>query len=188
MRPGMKRTLLGGIALAAVSVLAVPMSATAATNGTATITGGTLTMTSPATLAFGTQVLDGSPHTLSATQALDVVDLTGSGAGWNITLTSTTFAAGGNSLAVGAATDFSAPTGLCDVSLACTLATNGISSYPITVPDAATAPTAVKIQNATAGTGLVGQTWTHTMKLAIPANARAGAYTSTWTYSIVNAP
>ena len=30
-----------------------------------------------------------------------------------------------------------------------------------------------------------GQTWTHTMELAIPANAHAGAYTSTWTYSLV---
>ena len=189
MRPGLKRTVLGGIALAAVSVLAVPMSATAAgTAGTATITGGTLTMTSPPTVAFGSQALDGTAHVLTATQAVDVVDLTGSGAGWNVTLTSTTFVSGGNSFAVGAVTDNNAPAGACDVPSACTLATNGISSYPLVVPDAATAPTAIKIQSATVGTGLVGQTWTHTMKLSIPANARAGAYTSTWTYSIVSAP
>jgi subtilisin family serine protease len=189
VRPGMKRTVLAGIALAAASGLAFPMSASAVgTAGTATITGGTLSMTSPATLAFGSQALDGSAHVLSATQAMDVKDQTGSAAGWNITVTSTTFASGGNSLPVGAATDFSAPTGACDSAGACTLAVNSGVTYPLVVPDAASAPTAVKMQSVTAGTGLVDQTWTHTMKLAIPANARAGAYTSTWTYSIVSAP
>jgi hypothetical protein len=184
----MKKAVLGGIVLAAVSVLAMPTAAFAVTNGTATLTGGTLTMTAPATLAFGTATLAGAAQTLSAPQALDIVDLTGSGAGWNVTLTSTTFISGTNPLPVGSATDFSAPVTVCDSAGACTLATNGISSYPLVVPDAAAAPTAIKIQSATVGTGLVGQTSTHTMKLAIPANARAGAYLSTWTYSIVSAP
>jgi hypothetical protein len=185
----LKKSVLGGIALAAVSVLAMSTEAVAAgVAGTATITGGTLTMNAPSTLAFGSASLASGAQTMSATQGLDVVDLTGSGAGWNVTLTSTTFTSGANLLPVASATDFSTPTGACDSVGACTIATNSISGYPLVVPAAGSAPTAIKIQNAALNTGLVGQTWTHTMHLAIPANARAGTYTSTWTYSIVSAP
>jgi hypothetical protein len=56
------------------------------------------------------------------------------------------------------------------------------------VPAAATAPSAIEIQTAAANSGLAGQTWTHTMSLAVPAVARAGTYSSTWTYSLVSGP
>ena len=60
-------------------------------------------------------------------------------------------------------------------------------SYPYTLPAATTAPTATKLFNAPAGTGMDDQTVTPTSALAIPANAYAGNYTSTWTLSLVSA-
>jgi hypothetical protein len=143
-------------------------------------------------------VLDGTNQVLVGPQYLDVQDQTGSGAGWNITLTSTQFTttldspAVARTLDVAAASDSIAPTGACDVvatvTVDCTLGTSTML-YPIAIPAAAvTAPTAVKIQSAAVDTGLAGQTWHHVMSLAIPANTKAGVYSSTWTYSLISAP
>jgi hypothetical protein len=181
------KSLLGGVALAAVVVLVNPASASAATaTGTATFTGGTLSFTSPATIAFPA-TLTGAQQNVTASQAFDVSDNTGSAAGWNITATSTTWTAGANTLSLTGTTDLSA-SGACDVAAACTIGTNAPLTYPVTIPAATVAPTAVKIQTAAAGTGIAPQTWTHSMQLAIPANAKAGTYTSTWTYSLTSAP
>ena len=109
--------------------------------------------------------LNGSNQNISAAQPLDVQDNTGTGAGWNVTLTTTTWTAGALSLATTSTSDLSAA-GACDTSVTCT----------------------VKIQTSALNSGLGNQTWTHSMQLAIPANAKAGAYTSTWTYSLVSAP
>jgi len=66
-------------------------------------------------------------------------------------------------------------------------ATNSVS-YPYTLPAAATAPTATKILSSAANTGLGNQTLTLVFSLAIPANAFAGSYASTWTYTLVSGP
>jgi hypothetical protein len=195
VRSGAKRTVGGAIALAAVGLLAFPAAALAAPGdvpGTATLTGGSFTMVTPSALTFA-GVLDGTNKVLDTTQALDVLDQTGSGAGWNITLTSTQFTTADTiplTLSTAAATDGPvAPTGVCDVVESCTLGTNTVAYDPLVVPAAAvTAPTAVKIQTAAVDTGLAGQTWTHNMRLAIPANTKAGVYSSTWTYSLISAP
>lgn len=188
MSTRVKKSVLGGIALAAVTVLALPGTAFADVSGSANIQGGSLTLAPPASVNFGTTVLDGTAHAPTATQALDVTDNTGSAAGWNITLTSTTFTSSAGSLPTGAVSDLNAPTGACDATISCVLADVSGISYPLNVPDAVAAPTAVKIQTAAASSGMLAQTWTHTMQLAIPATARAGAYTSTWTYSVVSGP
>jgi hypothetical protein len=178
--------VLGGIALAAVAVLAMPGSAFAA-SGTATITGGTLSMSAPTSVAF-TATLNGTDQHVQAPQAIDVLDNTGSASGWNVTLTSTTFTNATLTLPDNSVTDLSS-SGACDTNVTCTLADNVAGSSPVTIPSAAvTAPTAVKILNASVNTGMSGQTWTHSMDLAIPANAHAGTYTSTWTYSLVAGP
>src|SRR5439155_5241632 len=111
-------------------------------------------------------------------------------AGWNITLTSTTFSTGGGSphtLATTATTVQSAPTVTCDSGYTCTLATNSVT-YPYTVPAGATAPTATKLFNAAANTGTGNETLTPTFRVTIPANAYVGTYTSTWTLSLVSGP
>jgi len=178
-----RRSLLAAAALSAAA-LAVPGSALA-TGGTATITGGTLAMTAPATVGFSA-TLTGAAQNVTAAQAVDVLDNTGTGNGWNVTLTSTTFTSGSNTLDNASTTD-TAASGACDTVSACTLATSA-PTYPITVPAGTTAPTAVKLFNAAANTGMAGQTWTNTMSLALPASVHAGSYTSTWTYSLVSAP
>jgi hypothetical protein len=183
------RIKLNGLAsglLACASLIALP-SAALATNGTAAIAGNTLSMTQPTTVAFSA-TLTGVDQTATSSQAFAVSDQTGSGSGWNITATSTTFTtAGGKTLPDPAVTVQSAPTVACDLSTTCTLATTNVS-FPYTLPAATVAPTATKLFNATAGTGLGNQTASTTMRLAIPASVTAGSYTSTWTYSLVSAP
>jgi hypothetical protein len=195
VRSGAKRTVIGAAGLAAVALLALPATAMAAPGdvpGTATLTAGGLTLSTPLALTFAGQ-LDGTNKTLTTTQALDVLDQTGSGAGWNITLSTTQFATTDTvpkTLSTTAASDFSTPTGACDTTVICTLASGSTVTYPIVLTAGTTAvpAVAVKIETAAVNTGLAGQTWTHTMNLAIPANTKVGAYLSTWTYSLVSAP
>ena len=115
-------------------------------------------------------------------------DATGSGAGWNLTATSTTFATGGGpTLATTSTTVQSGPTRACDSGSTCTLATNSVT-YPYTLPAGASAPTATKVFNAAANSGEGNQTVTVTWSLAVPATAVPGTYTSTWTISLASGP
>ncbi|HZQ85592.1 MAG TPA: WxL domain-containing protein [Acidimicrobiales bacterium] len=168
-----------------VLLWAAPASAVTAT---ATISTGALAFVSaPPNVTF-TATLNGTNQTVTATQALDVGDATGSGAGWNITATSTTFATGGGpTLATTATTVQSAPARACDGGSTCSLATNSVS-YPYTLPAAGSAPTATKLFNAAVNTGAGNQTVTVTWSLSVPATTQVGTYTSTWTISLVSGP
>ncbi len=182
----LSKTLAGAVvALSGALVLAASASATTAT---ATLSAGTLGFinSTPGSVSFA-GTLTGVDQSLSTTQAFDVGDATGSGAGWNITATSTTFTSGGHTLATGATTVQTAPTDACDSGVTCTLATNG-TTYPYSLPAAATAPTATKLVDTAAGTGMGDQTVTPTWKLSVPGNTLAGTYTSTWTLSLVSGP
>jgi hypothetical protein len=164
------------VALAATSVaVLLPVTALGAT-GTATISAGSLGFVStPPNVTFSA-TLNGLDQTVNAAQALDVGDATGSGTGWNVTATSTTFTTGGGSphlLSTSATTLSGAPTDVCDASATCTLATNSVT-YPYTLPAGGTAPTATKMFNAAANTGLGNQTVTPTWRLSVPANTFAG--------------
>lgn len=180
------RTATVGAALAAAAALASALPA-AATTGTATISAGSLAfVSSPPNVSFNA-TLNGLDQTITSTEAIDVGDATGSGTGWNITATSTTFTTGTKTLSTAATTVTGAPTDACDASATCTVATNSIG-YPYTLPAAGTAPTATKLFNSAANTGMGNQTVTPSWKLSIPANTFAGTYTSTWTISLVSAP
>ena len=170
----------------AAAALAVP---SLASTGTATISAGSFGFVSTPPNVSYSATLNGLDQTVTATQALDVGDATGSGTGWNVTATSTTFTTGGpvHTLSTSATTVTSAPADACDASATCTLATNSVT-YPYTLPAAAVAPTATKLYNAAANTGMGNQTVTPTWKLAVPANTFAGTYTSTWTLSLVSGP
>src|SRR5579862_5340166 len=180
--------VLSAAAAAALSTaLALPALPAGAATATANISAGSLAFVStPPNVTFN-DTLNGANQTVTATQALDVSDATGSGAGWNITATSTTFTSGGNTLPTTATTVQSAPTTACDASSTYTLATNSVS-YPYTLPAAASAPAATKVFNAAAATGQGTQTVTVTWQLAIPSTTVAGTYTSTWTISLVSGP
>jgi hypothetical protein len=164
-------------------------SEASATSATATLNAGSLAFVSTPPAVSWTVTLNGSNQTPTTTQALDVGDGTGSGTGWDITATSTTFSCctGSHTLSTTATTIQSAPSIACDSSVTCTTATNSIT-YPYTLPAAGTAPTATKIYNAAANTGMGNQTVTPTWQLSVPANTYAGTYTSTWTLSLVSGP
>ena len=165
----------------------VPSAALAATTaGTADITGGTLSMVAPATVAFSA-TLDGTDQNVTSPQAFDVKDQSGSAAGWNLTATSTTFTSGANTLSKTAVTAPSSPTSSCDALSTCTTAVTDVT-YPYTLPADTVAPTATKLYNATATTGLGNQTASATMSLAVPGTTLAGSYASTWTYSLTSGP
>ena len=143
---------------------------------------GCLSIAQPTSVAFPGQTLDGLNHTVTATGAFDVVDNTG-GNGWNDTATGTAFVSGGHTLAANATSVMSAPTVSCDGGYTCTLPTNSVS-YPYTLPTG----TATKIFNAAAASGQGHETATVTFTLSLPANAYAGSYASTWTFSVVSGP
>jgi hypothetical protein len=120
---------------------------------------------------------------------MTVNDNTGSGNGWNVTITSTQFTTGGGSPKT-LPTNASTATGVsasCAGGATCTPPTNSIT-YPLTVPAAATAPTAVNLFNAAASTGMGGFTLTPTIGVSILANSFAGTYTSTVTVAVVGGP
>jgi hypothetical protein len=173
--------LIAGGALVATGLPAVAATATA------TVTGGTLGFVSaPANTGFNVS-LTGHDVVATSTQTFDVGDATGSGAGWNITATSTPFTAGSHSLSPTSVTVQAVPTVVCDSGASCSVATSGVN-YPYTLPAGTTAPTATKIFSAAANTGLGNQTVTLGLTLAIPANTFAGSYSSTWTYTLVSGP
>ena len=149
-------------------------------------TGGSLTFTPPSTVSFTAVTLNGKTQTTTASPALTPSDTTGSGSGWNLTATSTTFKNSASKTLPTTATQITAAAAAAGSST-CRLPTNAIT-YPLTLPAAATAPTAVKIYDAAAGTGLGAATVTPTFTLTVPPGTYSGAYTSTWTLSLVSGP
>src|SRR5258708_109337 len=127
-------------AMAAVALGATAMPA-GATSRTATITAGRLAfVSSPSTVSFSA-TLNGTDQRVTSAQSFDVSDASGSGSGWNITATSTTFTttAPVHTLSTSATMVTGAPTVACDASTTCTLATTNVA-YPYTLPAGASAP------------------------------------------------
>jgi hypothetical protein len=172
-------------------------------NGTLTLSPGTLALVAPTTLTWA-GTLSGTALTLvdstPADQNYTVNDNRGSGAGWHVTASATTFTTGTHSLAdtgtfvntgstsaIGASTT---PTAAC-VSV-CTLPTN-TTTFPVAITTAATTPIPVNIYDSALNTGLGNITigvganpvgwWVN-----VPATAFAGTYTSTVTLAVVTAP
>ncbi len=174
------------------------------TAGTVNLTGGTLTLTSPATLTW-TGSLTGSAQSivdvLTTDQVLAVTDATGSAAGWHITTAATTFTNGSSTFpdlgtfvfngSTSSVASTNAPTATC-VAL-CTLPTN-TTVYPVGITTAGVSPTPSTVYDTSAGTGLGAITigfpganpvgwWVN-----VPATAIAGAYTTTVTMEIISGP
>ncbi len=147
--------------------------------------GGALTLTPPGPTSFPATALSGFDQTVNASTALSISDMTGTGAGWRVSATSTTFTSGADTLPVAATTitgaSAAASTGNC------TMPTSTVS-YPIGLPAGAPAPAAVNIYNAAATTGQGPVDLTLDFALAVPATARTGAYTSTWTFTLSSGP
>jgi len=175
------------VSLCLVVILTLGLAASASADdvaGTSNITGGDLTLgagDAPAVSA----TLNGTDQTVSDDFTISVNDFRGTGAGWNLQITSTAFSDGSHSLS-NSASKITAMNVACDQGT-CTNPTSAIS-YPLTVPADATAPTAVKLFNAVLNTGMGDFTVTPTFAVALPANTYAGNYSSTITLSLVTGP
>ncbi len=183
------RALTAGGALAASAVLLAGGPTAGAATSTAAIAAGALGFVSaPPNVTF-TDKLNGVNQTATTTQAINVSDATGSGLGWNLTATSTTFTSAAHTLSTAATTVTAAPKVACDAGVTCVKATKtALVTYPYTLPAAAVAPAATRLFNSAANKGMGDQTITPTWRLAVPADAYVGAYTSTWTLSLVSGP
>ena len=172
---------------AAAAALVLAAVATAATiTATATVTGaGSVSLASGATTSLAS-TLDGTDQTVTYQLPLTVVDARGTGGGWNLTITSTTFTTGTRSLAPNASS-LTTVASACNAGSTCTNPTSSIT-LPVAVPAATTAPTAVKFFNSAAYTGMGSFTVTPTVSVSIPGNAYAGTYTSTVTVAVAAGP
>ena len=186
-----KHRAAGAAAVLTVAALGWSQAAGAATTAnptvTGTVAGGALSVATSAAPTFSANLALGD-STPTYTLPLTAVDTTGTGAGWNLTITSTQFTTGGgtpHTLAANASTITGVPSPVCVPHLH--HPTNAVT-YPVSVPAAATAPTAVKFFNAAANTGLGSFTVTPTVGVFVPAASFAGSYSSTLTVSIVSGP
>jgi hypothetical protein len=166
---------------------------------------GTLTLASPSSLSWSA-TLNGTNQAVadsnSSDQQFSVSDQSGSGAGWHITVSGTTFTNGTQTLpnsgtfvftgSLSSITATTAPTAACSTS--CTPPLN-TTSYPVAITTAASSPTPATVYDVSANSGIGPMTlgghtaanpvgwWTK-----VPANVRAGSYTSTVTVAVVSGP
>jgi len=186
------KSLRGSVVAGACAVacaLVLPAAASAATaTVTGTLTGSTLSLSTSATPSFSDN-LDLGDQTPTYTVPTTLQDTRGTGAGWNLTITSTQFTTGGatpNTLA----TNASSLTGVTSSCAAgtCTNPTNSVT-YPVSpVPAGSVPPTAVRFFNAAASSGMGKFTVTPTIGVFVPQSSFAGTYTSTLTLSVVSGP
>ncbi len=148
--------------------------------------GGALTLTAPSTLTIPSPTLSGLNETVSSSVALDSSDMTGTGLGWNIQATSTIFSGSKGAPLSTSATSFTGAS-VSGSSGYCVLPTSSVA-YSVLLPAGSTAPTGAVIYNAGNSTGEGPFVITMAFSTAIPADAYAQSYSSTWTFTIVSGP
>lgn len=182
----MTKRLIVGLAAAAASLIPAPSALAATATVTGNVNAGTLSISTSATPSFAV-TLDGTDKTGSYTVPTTVTDATGSGAGWNLTITSTQFTTGGGSPST-LPTNASSITGVTSsCNTTCSAPSNSIT-YPLGVPAGSSPPTAVKYFNAAAGTGQGEFANTPAVNVSVPASSAVGTYSSTLTLAAVSGP
>jgi Concanavalin A-like lectin/glucanases superfamily/NHL repeat len=126
-------------------------------------------------------------HTVTYTLPIALTYQLASAPGWSISITSTTLTSGANTLPTTAST-ITSVTGICVTTCTPTTLTNTVSGFPITLPAATTAPTAVKFLGTAASTGIGAYTVTPTISVKIPISAKLGSYTSVVTLAAAVGP
>jgi hypothetical protein len=184
----MKKTALIAMLVLAAALLAVAAARAATITVNATVTGAaTLSVAGVGSPTFAL-TLNGVDQTTTYTLPVIVIDARGSGAGWNLTVTSTQFKDATTHTFPTTASTITAVTTGCGTSSTCTVPTNSVPNTNLAVPAATVAPTAVKYLNGATTTGLGTINVNATVSVAVPANVFAGVYTSTVTVSIVSGP
>ncbi len=177
----MKQRILITLSVAAVALVAATAALAGTLTATATI-GGTagVSLNLPSNPSVS-DTLDGTDQTVSYSPLLGVVDARGNGAGWNLSISATSFSDGaGHTLSPGTVTTVAQA---CHSGSSCSAATSSGISYPLTVSG-----TAAKFFNAALNTGMGKVDVTPTVQVAIPGNAYAGTYTSTVTLAAATGP
>lgn len=132
-------------------------------------------------------------QTISYSLPLTVIDARGSGAGWNLMITSTVFKLKDNDKDPKKdqlPSNVSSVTGVsvaCGTSSTCTSPANSIS-YPLLVPAGNTPPPPVKFFNAAVSSGLGKFSLMMVVNVAVPAHTEGGIYTSTIILTIASGP
>jgi hypothetical protein len=181
------RLALPALAAVAVAVL-LPASALAATaTVSGTLTGGQLTVSTTAAPKFADN-LDNGDQTQNYMVRLSVQDTRGTGAGWQLTITSTQFTTGGAAPRL-LASSASSMTRVRATKRGgtSTLPTNSVT-YPLTVPAGTTPPAPLTFFNAAVQTGMGQFNVTPTIGVFVPQNSYAGTYQSTLTLAIISGP
>jgi hypothetical protein len=205
---GLLAVMAGGApALATACGTAIAAGTSCTMTGTLTLGGGTLALTSPSSLTWASTLTGANATVVDAQpgdQQLTVNDATGSGSGWHITTSATTFTTGTKTLAnagtfvfTGSTSSISAttaPTSACVVAGACTTPTD-TTTYPVAITTATSSPTPSTTYDTAAGSGIgqiqIGGSATANPVgwwLNIPGNTFAGTYTSTITMQIISGP
>jgi len=195
--------LTAGTAEATACGTAIPAGTACTLTGTATVTAGSLTLTSPSSLTWSATLNGLDQHLVDSTDTTYTVnDATGSGSGWHVTVSATQFTNGTYTLAntgtvvnTGSTTSVTAttaPTAVCYSGATCTLPTDN-TTYPVAITTAASGPGTYTIYDTAGSTGLgeitIGNTNLVGWWINVPANTRAGTYTSTaFTLEIISAP
>ena len=132
-------------------------------------------------------------RTVSYSLPITVTDARGSGIGWNLMITSTTFSltktdkdASKDRLPTNASSIIGV-SATCGTNSTCTGPANHIT-YPLLVPAGQTPPVPVKFFDATANSGLGKFSIMMMVQVTVPASTERGVYTSTLTITVASGP
>ena len=186
-----------GLGLAAMMAFGAAMPTLAAEGDTGfTVTGSSLALVSVTESTGAAVTLSGLDQTSNFNVGLTINDPSGTGAGWKVTATSTTFeiATGpnaGKKLAAGASTVQTPTSVACFAGSSCTAAEPTVTFGSLVIPsgEAGSPPTAATVYNADAETGLGKMSATLPVQVSLLAGTTfAGTYNSTLTLALVSAP
>src|SRR5882672_899098 len=132
----MRQRIIITLAVAAVALVATTAALASTLTATANVSGTAgISLNLPSNPSVS-DTLDGSDQTVSYAPVLGVVDARGSGAGWNLQISATTFSDGvTHTLAPGQVSSVSSA---CHSASTCTAASSSGITYPLTVSGTAT--------------------------------------------------
>jgi hypothetical protein len=178
-----RRRASAGLAVLSVLALTPTVAQAAAGDVTGTLSSGGLSVSTPEITAF-TAALTGKTQTVTtAVGTSQVVDATGSNAGWSVAVAATApeVDGSGSAAGTGASLSLTPVTGAADAANPTTTGPLPVSADPVLLLE-----TATTIQNAAAGTGQGAWNFpadATALSVVVPGNASAGAYTSILTYT-----
>jgi hypothetical protein len=173
------KSLLGGAAVAAGAIVVgtAPVLADTTTTSVLVASGGLSLVTTPAATVFSAVTLTGTAQNATASLPLHVSDLTGSNAGWHVTLAGANLVNGADSLVVTATPAAAA----CESSGSCVATTTTGAPFAVTA-------TATPLDGAAINTGEGTVKFTTALATTVPPLANTGTYSSTYTLTLVSGP